>query len=270
MNLSINDIFFSRWRDLKANKAYRILFSTRHYETLHSSQEPLNESDKQIGGYHLLNCLKAAAKPRKWRLIKSLAPEQKVDIYHDPFFHTPFRDFFVKSIKTGRSSARLLAPDEALANLTFGHFKYADHEYSLLAIAMENQDLETMQIQVNRLIASIYVPEGHAFDKLKVHEISERVDRGVLLWQKELIVEAYANTRDALIRRCPTFWPQRDEEDPAAAGPSEATGPLWHNLHYDVAMKSEAFKGFDSVDEANLYDLIDYLEKEAKERKDND
>lgn len=270
MVLSINDLFFSGWRDLQAKKAYRILFSCRHYKALHSREEALNESDRQIGGYHLLNCLRAAARPRKWKLINGLAPEKKVDIYHDLFFHKPFRQFFVKSIKAGRSHARLLAPDEALANLTFGQFKYADHEFSLLAIALENQNLKAMQAQINRLIASLYVPEDLAFDKLKVQEISELVDRTVLLWQKELIVEAYANTREALIRRCPTFWPQSDDKDTAAAGSAVATGPLWHDLHYDVAMKSEAFKGFDSVDEANLYDLIDYLEKEAKEIKAND
>ena len=267
--LQISDLFFSEWQQLHSKKAYRVLFSQRQYKAIHDDQNSPNNADLSIGGYHLKNVLKACAKPRKWSTIKKLDPAQLVDIYHDLFIHTPFTEFFVKRLSSQLSGLALVAPDQALANMSFGQFKYADHEFSKMAMALEVGDLTAADLQINRLVATLYVVDGDVFDRNLVDQLARQIDRFAFPWQKELVVEAYANTRQNLMDRCPNLFPQPAEtKDHDTRPPVQATGPMWHDMHYDIAIRGEAFKDFDSISAANIYDLIDYLEKVATETKE--
>ncbi|MCO6367856.1 hypothetical protein GBO34_00825 [Roseivirga pacifica] len=263
----ISDLFHTSWDSLTPKKCWRIIFGMRVYAAIHQTDKKRLDSELATAADFMLEALKAAALPGKWKLInKQTTNEQKIDIYHDLFFHKeeyPFRHFPIANFSSLRNGLRLTAPEEAMSNCTYGQFKYADNEFSKMVMAKEQGDEQAAEEQINRLVASVYLPKSGKFQKNATDQLADKIGRVAFPWQKELVVEAYANTRQGIIARCPTFWPQPEESaEPTAA---QATGPQWHELHFNIA-ESEVFKGFTTVDQANMYDVFDYLEALAKRK----
>lgn len=228
------------------------------------------EAEITLAGIHMRNTLKAMALPGKWKLIKKCTAEQMVDIYHDLFLHSPGNelvDFPVQQIQSFRKQLNLVAPSSAMSNTTFGQFKYADNEFTKMVTYREMGEDEKVNLQVDRLVATLYLPEGETFNKDNTEALAKAISTSLFAWQKALVVEAYANIRNKVIDRCPTFWP-RPEAKEGDFAPAAPTGPMWHKLHFDLA-HSEAFKGFKTVNEANMYDVFDYLEETAQANLNN-
>ena len=264
----ITDLFHTSWQALTQKQCYRIVFGARMYKGIYVPGRLPMDAEMQVASDYLLDVLRTAALPGKWRMIDTqTTEEQKIDLFHDLPLLKPenaFRQFPVKAIKSLRRNLHLVAPDESMANSTFGQFKFADNEFTRLAYFQQTGDAYKVNEQLNRLVATLYLPSGENFDKSMVSEYAEQVEQIAFTWQKALILEAYANTREFVIGRCPTFWPKSEHKEGEAA-PAVPTGPIWHELHYDLA-ESEAFKGFDTVESANMYNVFDYLEKLAKRK----
>lgn len=258
--LTAQALFITSWAELDAVDAWRALTYKGNMATALEARLHIQYGYNLKALLHLLSTDK--------HTIKKLSAAQLVDIYNDPamFWHKPFTCFYLPKLST--SSFTLYAPLEDLESTTFSHFKYIDAAFTAyLLAAHHHRQLEAAGL-LNKFIATLYTPLS-GFNATRVAAIQKEIN--LLQYQQSLIITAYANIRTNIINRCTFLFPkphnpQTGSQTKKAPPTPVFTGPMWHNLHYDLA-ETEAFKGFEASGQSNVYDVLDYLDKKAKENK---
>lgn len=249
MEVHISNLIKPSWTALDQLDAWRVIFF------LDRIKESLKKSNYSTYGYSVRGLLSLCFRSKK--NYKKCTPDQLVDIYNDPslFFHKPLTSFYTKKVKAG--STRLYAPLDDVENITFSHFKYLDGAFTALLVTEHMKQTDQLQAATDKFIATLFTDKT-GFDKTKVEQYAGRIK--LMPFQVSLLVIAYANIRAAMMSRCPHLFPKVDDDEKTTPYEPTYTGQMWHNLHMEIA-ETPAFQGYENVSNANVYDVLDYLEK---------
>ncbi len=243
----IDQLFHTTWESLKPFQAIAVL----RLKNLIAAG--INSEEKGRFKFMLLEMLATA---KGIRLLRNLSKVQVLDIVEDlSFINDLWYHFHLKSIGESKS------PEEKMHDCTFNQLVFADAAYSKFAIAT-HQNNPDVNDYLNELIAALYCKGIFQPDNMEQHK--KLIESKLTLDEKLLILHTYANIRQFIIDRCPHLFPKPKIDLTEVAEPVY-TGEMWMDLRYDLA-KSSVFSGLEVVKSANLYEALDYLEKESKEK----
>lgn len=236
---TVDDLFYTSWKDMKPAQLYEAYTLQQVLKDL-----PL---DHDRYGFFLIAVLRRLRK--RPGLVDKISVEQAVDIYNDlkfldePWYHFPeVRELAVYDNAVVR-------PDEYMARHTFGHFIYADNEFSRY---LQTHD----KIFLRRLLVTIY---QMPFDKESVEALASSIE--VDDWIIMLVTITFSHVRNKINKRCRTLLPQGTAKDEHR----QATGPIWQKILHRLA-ETPVFQGYNNAMNANMYAALDYLEDLAQER----
>jgi len=184
------------------------------------------------------------------RRIFILSNEQAVDIYNDlKFLREPWH--FFPEIKN------LVKPDDYLAQHTFDHFIYADGEFTSYLVNFDDKYLR-------KLVVTLYrETKGEHFYRDEVNFRAAKLE--IKAWQLQLVFFTFSHVRQFIVKRCKNLLPSRPAEGNEKP---KCSFPMWDDVKHS-AVRTLVFGDFTAIGRANVYDVLDHLEKIAKEKKEN-
>lgn len=208
---------------------------------------------------------------KKKSTIKKLTAAQIVDTYHDivQFTKQPLVYFKLKSFRIWFT--RYYAPADVMANVCFAEFVMADT--CLSRYMLMNEDPEWL----DKLVAILYRPNKWFWFIRKYFDdgdVRQKYDdkhynsypkfKNLSNRKKLVILHAFMGCRITIMKRCPNLFPQKVtvEEDENTEQKVKDAGPVWKSIRFDTA-ESSVFPDLESVDYANVYTVLDYLEKKT-------
>lgn len=255
--LQTAEIFYTSWQPLTDKKIYLLAkYVNKRAEYI---ENELYQAAGQLGNY----ILELITRPGKKKIFKQLTPEQKTDIIWDmTWIMDPWTHFPVDKITLG--NVILEAPAPKLAKCTFQQFKYLDATYTKAAVLMHHGQDQEAEEHTEAMISGMYLPKGTPFHPDLMKENLGIIRSQLKPYQKAILFMTYGAIRSQLIKRSPTLFALSPDEDkkPSEAPQPVYTGMMWQHLHFDLA-ETDAFRGFDQAGSANIYDVLDYLERKT-------
>jgi hypothetical protein len=192
--------------------------------------------------------------------------------FETPWLFFPVEDFnahgfhFVRPKMSGktlpmfdRTFDQLVYADSAFSSFCALNHLYITNEQNMREGA---KDIYRYDIDdcINSIVAVLYT-RHEDFDVNAIEMKLPFIKKKLSSDERALILHTYANVRAFLLERCPHLFPKKESEENL---PPQSTGEMWLNLRYDLA-ETEAFKGFHTARNAMIYDVLDYLDKKARE-----
>jgi len=235
----VSDLFYDDWRKVKPKI---------HVEVF-ALQQKLNSISKEDPeyGFILIRILRLLR--RKALLVDKINVEQAVDCYNElKFLNQPWH--FFPEIKN------LITPDDYLARHTFDHFIYADGEFTSYIVKNDESYLR-------KLVVSLYQEtQGEYFYRDEINFRAEKLS--VKPWQLMLVFFTFAHVRNFITNRCKNLLPKSKATEETTPQVSFA---MWDDIKH-AAVRTGVFGDFTAQGRANVYDVLDHLEKLAKDRKE--
>lgn len=270
----VSDILLNDWSQLKADQA-AILLIWRDKLTA-----AIKANKNNVVGLYKSMIVQFLCK--KKNIFKKLTNAQILDIADDlNFLHATWYIFHITYLKTKHGT--IFRPQERLLSFTFWQLIMADIQYSKFLV-LNYQESTKQEEVLNKLVAVIYQPKPGQFTDEDIDKYANALPKGLTFELKYLILHTYSNIRKYIVEeRCPTLFnysPCHPEEakrpkDLKDSSPSvlndervapQYTGDMWQQILFD-ASESPTFSGLQNAKNARMYDVLDYLEKKAKENK---
>ncbi len=249
MSYTVGDLFYTDWKHLRTKAAAEVYMLKNKIDA--------TSPDKEEYGYVLIGLMRNLIKNSA--LVDKLTEAQVVDCFNElkgTFLSKPFYHFPV--LKGWHQ------PDEKMARCSFNQFIYADNEFSTY-LALAQKDIEKAQIHLKRLAVTLYKKKAaELWDKELVAERAERLKAKP--HELLLIFFTFSHVRDFVVKRCkqllPAPPPSAATDEPNVIVP---TGSMWHEIMH-AAARTLVFGTFAELGHANMYDVLDHLEKIARDK----
>ena len=206
-------------------------------------------------GYLINRTLKSLTTNKK--TLRKLTAIQRVACFYDlPILNEPWLDFPIKRIR----KVKFIPPQEKLLDFTFQRWKVTDAKFTkYLCLCHEKAHEERIDTELQKFLACIYTHPVDGWDENLLQPYGQELFRLMPRWEQELTLETFAHIRNHIISRFPDLFPKPQEEEDTDHTPTYS-GQLWQNMHYDIA-ETEAFTGVQDVANANMYVVLQYLQK---------
>jgi hypothetical protein len=255
MSYTVGDLFFSDWKQLSTKAAAEVYMLKNKIDA--------TSPDKEEYGYLLIGLMRHLIKNSK--LVDKINEAQVVDCFNElketflskPFYHFPDLKGWQK-------------PDEKMARCSFNQFIFADNEFSTY-LALAQKDIDKAQIYLKRLAVTLYKKKpfykrkaAEPWDKELVADQAERLKAKP--HELLLIFFTFSHVREFVVKRCkqllPATPPSAATDEPNVIVP---TGSMWHEIMH-AAARTLVFGTFAELGHANMYDVLDHLEKIARDK----
>lgn len=257
------DLFYNAWSSLSLPEYLKILELLPLYNQTFS--KTISREERGILKKKILERL---CKNKK--IFKKLTGPQLLDLFKIADFITrPDPDFHVKKlkIKTKLFYRNYFSPDFQMKDSTFYEFIKADTYFSRHIITGSESQLDLMIAVLYRPV-EMWSRKKKKFDDNNVEDKAKRIS-SISPALKAAIFFDYSICRTEIIKSCPNLFPaplnKKSDDDVEENGGCKDMGPVWLDILTDAG-EMPYFKGNEGVKEANVYEVLYYLDKKAKER----
>jgi len=245
---TVGDLFYTDWKQLRTKAAAEVYMLKTKIDA--------TPADIEEYGYLLIGLMRHLIKNS--RLVDQINEAQVVDCFNqlsETFLQQPFYHF--------PDVSGWHRPEEKMARCSFNQFIYADNEFTTY-LTLAQKDPQKAENHLKRLAVTLYKRKAiEQWDK-------ECVDERVLKLKAKphdflLIFFTYAHCREFVVKRCKQLLPTppaNPDAEPSSVVPS---GSMWHDIMH-AAARTLVFGTFAELGNANMYDVLDHLEKIAREK----
>jgi len=234
----VSDLFFNDWKHLQPKQMFKVF-------TLYQELLTISKTDKNYG-LVLIAILRLLR--RRPLLVDKINEAQAVDCFNElKFLNEPWHFF--------PELRHLVTPDECIGRHTFDHFIYADGEFTSYLVKRDESYLR-------KLVVTLYQEsKDEHFDRDEVKFRATYLQ--ATPWQLMLVFYTFGHVRTFITNRCKHLLPKPPKSDEPQT--PKVSFPMWDDIKHSAA-RTLVFGSFADTGRANVYDVLDHLEKLAKEQ----